>query len=577
MDTQVLIPLYKIDPNPFQQEGVRDEAKVAEIAESLQRNRENGAKGLLQLPIARRVGDRCQLAFGHHRFYAFDCLFDQGDTFFEEMPLLVRELSDQEMFEALAAENFKRRDIGDIEKARTIQDYMTRFEKNSVETGAFFNLSPESVRDLVRLLKLPKDLQSGVEDGTINRSNARRLLTIQRVAPDQVREVAKELKGNTEADPDQVISRTLVGSGNTVLMWANWHRGDEAMAGEHLWPLRLSAEKFPKSHLPEMSVTQVVKLMGLKMEYGDKRVAETYLNHFKAGGPVEGIKEESYTAMNKGGCLDRLAHLINPPACSACPFYAKVNGDHFCAFKECHNRKVKAWQSNELEQAIQSLGIAAYDHKTDGKYIVLVSYNETHKKLVSNASPDLRLRKGNTYSGFDGVPDGFAIVAVGKIAEKLLTKEASSSRNDTNSDNYREEQRRLAKMREAHQDATYAFLWNVATPSFAGLLNDVTNVEFLLEMSDRMARGVPAEEPNGKSTKAVRLDFYRRALLFSLLDDVLDMWEICQQKNPVVTMAKELQGQAATWGVKLPKNWMEQAAEADKAITVTVETVKAAA
>jgi len=254
-----------------------------------------------------------------------------------------------------------------------------------------------------------------------------------------------------------------------------------------------------------------------------------------------------------------------------------VNGDHFCAFKECHNRKVKAWQSNELEQAIQSLGIAAYDHKTDGKFIVLVSYNETHKKLVSNASPDLRLRKGNTYSGFDGVPDGFAIVAVGKIAEKLLTKEASSSRNDTNSDNYREEQRRLAKMREAHQDATYAFLWNVATLTFAGLLNDVTNVEFLREMSDRMARGVPAEEPNGKSTKAVRLDFYRRALLFSLLDDVLDMWEICQQNNPIVTMAKELQSQAATWGVKLPKNWMEQAAEADKAITVTVETVKVAA
>jgi ParB/RepB/Spo0J family partition protein len=561
METPTLIPIDLIDPNPYQPRQVEDPAAVAEIAVSIKRN------GLMQVPTARQLVGRYQLAFGHTRLAAFKL---NGE---ECMPLIIRELDDLQMFELGVAENVKRRDLNPIEEAEAMRRYMEDFEKSSVEAGEFFNVSPEKIRASVRLLRLPKSLQSGVADGTITQNNARRLLTIQRVAPQEVKEVARQMKEKPGIDPDAIIADKLKDTGNSVEMWPSWRRDDEPMAGAHLWPLRLPAEKFPKDHLPVVTVSQAAKIVGGDWSsYNDKIVMQKKIDHFQAGGTLEEMP--GYGTYSSGpdgdGTIakyERLGHLINPPACSACPFYAKVGGAHFCAFKECYNRKVRAWQANELEKAIQTLGIAAYDHKVDGAYETLASYKEAHKKLVEKRSPDLRLKKGSTYSNFDGVPDGFAIVAVGKSAETL--KKAEQARDIArggHDESYYVEQRRLAKMRDAHQAATYDFLWNVGTPAFATLLGDLTNAEFLKEFADRMVRGVPAQEPNGKSTKADRLDFYRRALLFSLLDDALDMWDICQKKKPVTAMAKDLKGKATTWGVTLPKDWMDQAAEADKAI-----------
>lgn len=561
MESPVLIPIDLIDPNPYQPRQAEDPAAVAEIAESIKRN------GLMQIPTARLLVGRYQLAFGHTRLAAFkvngeDC-----------MPLIIRELDDLQMFELGVSENIKRRDLNPIEEAEAMRRYMEEFEKSSVEAGEFFNVSPEKIRAAVRLLKLPKGLQSGVADGTITQNNARRLLTIQRVAPQEVKEVARQMKEKPGIDPDAIIADTLKDTGNSVEMWPSWRRDDEPMAGIHLWPLRLSPEQFPRDHLPVMTVTQAAKVVGGDWSsYNDKIVMQKKIDHFQAGGTLEEMPGYStYSAGPDGdGTIakyERLGHLINPPACSACPFYVRVGGAHFCTFKECYNRKVRAWQANELEKAIQTLGIAAYDHKVDGAYETLASYKEAHKKLVEKHSPDLRLKKGSTYSNFDGVPDGFAIVAVGKSAETL--KKAEQARDVArggHDESYYAEQRRLAKMRDAHQVAAYDFLWNVGTPAFATLLGGLTNTEFLKEFADRVVRGVPAQEPNGKSTKAVRLDFYRRALLFSLLDDALDMWDICQKKKPVAAMAKELKGKATTWGVTLPKDWMDQAINADQAI-----------
>jgi ParB/RepB/Spo0J family partition protein len=582
MDTQILVPIDQIQPNPFQQTGVRDDAKVLEIAESLERNCENGAKGLHQVPTARAVNGHYELAFGHHRWYAFQHLVSQGKAFFAEMPLLVLPKNDQEMYEAMVVENFQRRDIGDIEKAKTIHDYMVKFNKNSVEAGAFFQMSPESIRDFIRLLKLPKDLQHGVEDGTINRANARRLLTVQRAAPDQVKDVAKQLKENPNADPDTVIGNALRNSGTTVEMYIpSWRQDTEILAGGNLWPIRLPAEKFPREHLPKLKAAEAAKALGTEKD----ETLEIWIAGLSEGTwrGADGIHEypngpaDEYF-ISRGAPpdqIEKLKHLINPPSCGACPFYTRVNSMHFCTFKECYTRKAHAWRAQTLAAAVKELGIAEYSHKTDGKFVLLASYKETDKKLVRDRHADLRLKKGNgNYGSFEGVPDGFVVVAVGKTAEKLAEKEKQpSSTMDANAESYRAEQRRLGQMREANREAAYAFLWTVGTPAFAGLLESVANLPFLKEFADRMVRGVPEEEPGPKVKKAERLDFYRRALLFSLLDDALDMWDLCQKKKPVTAMAKDLQGLATTWGVKLPRNWLDQAAQADKAIpAVTAET-----
>lgn len=564
MDKQTLIQLDLIDPNPYQPRQGEDGDVVVEIAASIKKN------GLMQVPTARSVNGHYQLAFGHTRLAAFKLLEESS------MPLIIRELTDLQMFELGVAENIKRRDLNDIELAEAMRRYMQEFKKNSVETGEFFNVSAANVRDIIRLLNLPETLQAGVADGTFTRNNARRLLTIQRVAPKDVEKVANKLKG--DADPDQVISEALKNTGTSVEMWQRYQSG-EPKAGHHLWTLRTTAEAFPQKHLPELKGGDVARALGIEKLQDLQKWIDWLRMGFLHGPMAPNDKEPEETMadylIRKGApedVIDRIVHLLNPPSCTTCPLYAKVDGSHFCTFRMCHTRKSRAWETHQIQTASKKLGIAIYDAKVDGKdFAYISSYDEPDKQLVEKGNADLRLRKGTNWGQhFAGVPDGFSIVIIGEALKKKRKAATSNNQNrHQSSDEYFAEQKRLREIREARHTAVYEFLWNVATPAFQPVMSGVTSVEFLNQFADRVVRGVPAEEPGKKATKAVKADFYRRAILFSLLDE--DLWDICQKNKPVTAMAKHLQGMATTWSIKLPKNWLAVAAEADKGIKVPAE------
>lgn len=574
MDNPTLIPIELIKPNPYQPRGTEDPEAVREITESIKRN------GLIQIPTARQVNGRYELSFGHTRLAAFKVLKEAS------MPLIVRELSDLQMFELGVAENIKRRDLNPIEQAEAMRRYMQEFKKNSVETGEFFNVSAEKVRNTIRLLNLPETLQAGLADGSITQNNARRLLTIQRVAPKDVEKVANKLVGN--ADPDHVISTALKDTGNSVEMWQRYQSG-EPKAGHNLWTLRTPAESFPQKHLPELHAADVAKSFGIELTAESKREMQSWIDAFMekpkpfGGGhwwtwhgsqKIEGDVAEFLIAQGApADQIERIAHLINPPGCFACPLYARVDGSHFCTLKACHTRKSRAWESHTIQSASKTLGIAIYDAKVDGKdFASLSSYDEPDKKLFEQRNADLRLRKGTNWSQrFKGVPDGYSIVVMGETLKKMrkAAKASSGQSRHQSQDEYLAEQKRLRFIREARHTAVNEFLWNVATPAFQPVMSGVTSVDFLKQFADRVVRGVPAEEPGRKATKAGKAEFYRRAILFSLLDE--DLWDICQKNKPVTSMAKHLQGMATTWGVKLPKNWLDVAAEADKGIKVPAD------
>jgi ParB/RepB/Spo0J family partition protein len=565
MESQTLIQIELIKPNPYQPRQGEDPDVVAEIAQSIRQN------GLMQVPTARRVDGHYQLAFGHTRLAAFRLIGEPS------MPLIVRELTDLQMFELGVAENIKRRDLNPIELADAMCKYMQEFNKNSVETGAFFNVSPEKVRSTIRLLNLPENLQAGVADGTITQNNARRLLTIQRVAPEEVDKVSKKLKG--DKDPDLVISEVLKDTGRSVEMWQRWQSG-EPLAGSKLWKLTTPADKFPMDHLPELKAADVTRSLEIPKNENLQKWIDWLRMGFVHGpmAPTDKLADESVAEyLVRTGApadvIEKIAHLLNPPSCSACPFYAKVDGSHYCTFKPCHGRKTKAWEDHIIQSASKRTGIAIYDKRADGDSAYLSSYDEPDKKLFTARNADLRLKKGTNWSQrFEGVPEGYSVVVVGATLKKMRKATATNSANrDEKREDYYKEQKRLAAMRRAHEAAIYNFLWNIATPAFLGVYNGLNALDFLETMADRFVRGVPAEEPDKKkATKAERVKFYQRAILFSLWDD--ELWEFVQNKKPVTALAKHLVGVANSWAIKLPKNWLDQAAEADKAIVVTTET-----
>ena len=180
--TQLLFSVDQIKSNPWQPRTDFDAALVAELAEDIK------MRGLLQTPIARVNGHGVELAFGHRRLAAWKIAFP-GEPF----PLEIRELSDRDMSDFAAAENAQRRDLTAIETARAIQRRVVDFKLTQLEAAKPFGImSQGGVSNLLRLLKLPAEVQEMVQQHKLAERNARALLVLERVAPDKTVKIAQE-------------------------------------------------------------------------------------------------------------------------------------------------------------------------------------------------------------------------------------------------------------------------------------------------------------------------------------------------------------------------------------------------
>jgi ParB/RepB/Spo0J family partition protein len=161
----IKIPIDLVDPNPFQPRRDFAAEEIQALARSI------AAEGLLQAPVSRCAGGRYQLALGERRLRACRLLG------WEEIPLVVTELSDADMRRKGAAENAQRKDLNPIERAHEWQrllkegDYPTQqalAEALGVEQG--------TVSNAIRLLDLPEAWQRRIISGEISPRHARALL-----------------------------------------------------------------------------------------------------------------------------------------------------------------------------------------------------------------------------------------------------------------------------------------------------------------------------------------------------------------------------------------------------------------
>jgi ParB/RepB/Spo0J family partition protein len=237
-----LVALGEIDCNPWQ---VRadDPAHVMDVAHSISEH------VLLQPGLGRRCADgRVQLALGHTRLAAYRYLDEQfgvkgngqaGD-WYTAFPVIVRELSDEQMAAYAIEENFKRKDLSGIEKARALQRYCADFGKTQAEAGERFSLGQSAVSHLLRLLELPAPVQELVNAGALPERFARQLVSLARVAPEDVVQAAQVI---AEAEPeeredaaDQQLDALLDAHGRELKMrggcyWdADWRPSDAAVA-----------------------------------------------------------------------------------------------------------------------------------------------------------------------------------------------------------------------------------------------------------------------------------------------------------------------------------------------------------
>lgn len=160
------VPLRLIDPNPYQPRREFEQETLLELAESIRLH------GVLQPVIVRPKGKRYQLLAGERRCRAAQL------AGLEDIPALVKELSDREMMELSIVENLQREDLNPLDEARGYEQLMKQLGLTQEEVAQRVGRSRPHVANTLRLLQLPQALQELVSRETISAGHGRALLAV---------------------------------------------------------------------------------------------------------------------------------------------------------------------------------------------------------------------------------------------------------------------------------------------------------------------------------------------------------------------------------------------------------------
>ena len=159
------LPVDMIAPNPRQPRRHFDQQALAGLADSL------GARGVLQPVLVRpRPGGTFELIAGERRWRAAKL------AGLERIPALVRARGDAEALEIALIENMAREDLNPIEEARACAALVEELALTREDVGLRIGRSRVAVSNLLRLLELPDEALSLLEDGTLSEGHGRALL-----------------------------------------------------------------------------------------------------------------------------------------------------------------------------------------------------------------------------------------------------------------------------------------------------------------------------------------------------------------------------------------------------------------
>lgn len=175
--------LNDIEPNKEQPRKTFDEKALAELASSIQRN------GVLQPLLVRPMTDGSyQLVAGERRWRASRMA---GLT---EVPVVIKEMSDEQAMEIALIENLQREDLNPIEEAEGLQLLIDRYNLTQEEAAARVGRSRPAIANALRLLNLPPEVRTLARDGKISAGHARALLAFE--SNNDIADIAKNIVKN---------------------------------------------------------------------------------------------------------------------------------------------------------------------------------------------------------------------------------------------------------------------------------------------------------------------------------------------------------------------------------------------
>jgi ParB family chromosome partitioning protein len=174
-----LCPIDAIFPHPDQPRRRFDPQKMAELVQTVRE------KGVLSPVMVRSHGDGYQLISGERRWRAAKL------AGLQQIPALVREVSDREGLELSLIENIQREDLTPMEEARAYQALLGLHGGTQEELAQRLGKDRSTIANALRLLKLPPEIQQALEAGRISAGHARCFLTL---APEHHRRLLEQIE-----------------------------------------------------------------------------------------------------------------------------------------------------------------------------------------------------------------------------------------------------------------------------------------------------------------------------------------------------------------------------------------------
>ena len=167
----VRLSINEIEPNRDQPRKIFEEQALAELSASIKEH------GVLQPLLVRPMADGSyRLVAGERRYRAARMA---GVT---EVPVTIREMTDEEESIFALIENLHREDLNAIEEAQGIKTLIDTFGFTQEEAAQKVGKSRTAVTNSLRLLNLPEDISALVRDGKISMGHARALLSFEDAA-----------------------------------------------------------------------------------------------------------------------------------------------------------------------------------------------------------------------------------------------------------------------------------------------------------------------------------------------------------------------------------------------------------
>lgn len=164
----VTLKISEIEPNHNQPRKEFDEEALNSLAESIK------IHGLIQpILVKPLLGGGYEIVAGERRYRACQLA---GIT---DVPVTIRELTEQETMEIALIENLQREDLNPIEEAMGYKALMDEHNLSQEEVAEAVGKSRPAVANTLRLLNLPKSVEDMVKDGKLSAGHARALLALE--------------------------------------------------------------------------------------------------------------------------------------------------------------------------------------------------------------------------------------------------------------------------------------------------------------------------------------------------------------------------------------------------------------